>query len=121
MGRKVHGMERCIGRGVACDREITSDGRHRTKGAMTQLTVIIPRRNPSKVPSQRLQIVVCPILSMASAVVVQSEQLVGRLMCSGTLRRVFVDVVAEMDDVVVLVFAGGVTVDVEEALGWTSR
>lgn len=80
--------------------------------------VVIPSRDPGKVLGEKLQIGISAVLSVASTVVAQSEDLLGWLGGSLAALVVFVEVVAEMDDVVVLVFSGSIAVCVEVAVGY---
>lgn len=80
--------------------------------------MIVPCRDPSKVLGQKLQIGVGAVLAVTSAVVAQSEDLLGWLGGSLAALGVFVEVVAEVDDVVMLVFSGSIAVCVEVAVGY---
>lgn len=79
--------------------------------------VVIPGRNPGKVLGEELQVGIGAVLSVTSAVVSQSEDLGGWLGSSLAALGVFVEVVAEVDDIVVLVFSGSIAVCVEVAVG----
>jgi hypothetical protein len=81
--------------------------------------VIIPRRHPSVVLSQELQVRVGAVLPMARPVVPQAKDVPRRVVSTLAPPCPFVDVVAQMDHVVVLVLARGVAVRVEVAIGWT--
>lgn len=98
--------------------------------------MIIPSRDPSKVLRQKLQIEIGAVLvrcscelipskksgrgvtnlSMTSSVVVKCEDLCRRLAGPAPIGSILIDIVSKMNDIVVLILSGGVTISVKVAV-----